>query len=111
MRHVGRHEDEVAGAGLRDELQSRPPSASVMALHDVDDALQCAVVMYAGLGVRSDADGPGPDLLSADARVVDRRLPEHARRLRSVGVKLVALDVAHTVVLPAIISLGVLVVG
>ena len=48
--------------------------------------------MGAGLGVGVDGHGAGPDLLRPDAGEVDRRGAIHARRLRGVGVELVAGD-------------------
>jgi hypothetical protein len=58
-------------------------------------------MMHAGLGIGLDRDRAGPDLLRADAGMVDRGLPEHAGRLRRVGVELVAGDDPHAVMLPA----------
>jgi hypothetical protein len=60
--------------------------------------------MHARLGVRRDAERPGPELLGADARIVDRRLPKHPGRLRGVGIELIAFDDAHAAMLPAIIG-------
>lgn len=57
--------------------------------------------MDAGFGIRFDGDGSSPYLLCADACMVDRRLPEHAWRLCSVGVELIALDDADTILLPS----------
>jgi hypothetical protein len=72
---------------------------------------QLAVVMHARLGVRSDVDSPGPKLLSANARMVDCRLPKHPGRLRGICVELIAFDDPHAVMLPAIIRFNVLVVA
>ncbi len=59
-------------------------------------------MMDARLRVRLDRNGTGPDLLGADAGVIDRGLSEHARAsARGVGIELVALDHAYTVVFPA----------
>ena len=63
--HVRRHEDEVAGTGLGDELQPLAPAHPRAPLTDVDDALDRAVVMRAGLRVGMDDDGPRPQLLGA----------------------------------------------
>src|SRR6476660_6180554 len=38
MRHVRRHEDEIAGVGLGGELQLLAPARPRLALHDIDDA-------------------------------------------------------------------------
>jgi hypothetical protein len=44
--------------------------------------------------------------------MVDRRLPEHSGRLRGVGVELIALDDAHSVVFPAVAGfMGLVVVA
>ena len=53
-----------------------------------------------GFGVGVDGDCAGPDLLGADAGVVDGGLAEHAGGLGGVGVELVALDDADAVVAP-----------
>src|SRR5579862_8843696 len=56
--------------------------------------------MRAGFGVGVDVDRAGPDLLRADAGEIDRRGAVHARRLRRVGVELVARDHLDAVLLP-----------
>jgi hypothetical protein len=58
------------------------------------------MMMHARLGVWLDGDSPSPDFLGTDARVIDRSLAEHARRLGRVGIKPVTLDNPHAVVLP-----------
>jgi hypothetical protein len=60
-----------------------------------------AVVMRAGLRVRMDVHGAGPQLLRAHAREVDRRLAVHAGRLRGVRIELIGADDTHAVALPA----------
>ncbi len=100
VRHVGRHIDEVAGAGLGDELQLVAPAHAGAALHDVDHALEVAVVMGAGLGVGVDGDRAGPQLLGADAGEIDGRGAVHARRLGGVGVERSGGDDPHAVVFP-----------
>ena len=60
VRHVGRHEDEIAGAGLGGELQLLAPAHPRLALHDIDDAFEMAVMMRAGLGVGPDGHGARP---------------------------------------------------
>src|SRR6185437_1254880 len=94
------HVDEIARAGLGGEFEMLAPAHAGAAAHDVDHALERAVVMSAGLGVRMDGDGAGPDLLGADARGVDRRLAVHAGRLCRVRIERVARDDSHAVVLP-----------
>ena len=59
------------------------------------------MMVHAGLGVGLDRDRARPDLLRPDASMVDRRLPEHARRLGRVRIELVAVDHADAVMLPA----------
>ena len=100
VRHVGRHVDEVARAGLGGELQLLAPAHARPAPHDVDHALEVAVVVGAGLGVGVDGHRAGPELLRADAGEVDRRLAIHAGCLGRVGVELAGRDDAHAVVLP-----------
>ena len=51
----------------------------------MDDAFELTVMVHPGLGIGLDEDRPGPDLMGADAGMVDCRLPEHARRLGGVG--------------------------
>src|SRR5690242_6636256 len=60
MRHVRRHEDEIAGAGFRSELQLLAPAHPRLALHHIDDAFKMAVMMRAGLGVGADRDRARP---------------------------------------------------
>src|SRR3546814_19704193 len=57
-------------------------------------------------GVGMDGDRAGPEFLRADPGEVDGRLAVHARRLRGVGVELVAGDHAHAVVLPRCVQIG-----
>src|SRR5690348_16585155 len=108
MRHVGRHEDEIAGASFRGELQMLTPAHSRPALHHIDDAFEMAVMMRAGLGVGLDVDRTGPELLRADAGEGDRGLAVHARGRRHVGVELVAGNDAYAVVLPALVVMMVM---
>jgi len=103
MRHVRRHIDEIAGTGLRGELQMLAPAHPRLALHHIDDALEVAVMMRAGLGVGPDRHRAGPQFLRAGAREIDRGLAVHARRRRHVGIELVAGDDANAVVLPAVV--------
>ena len=56
--------------------------------------------MLDGIRVSVDRDGAGPDFLRADARVIDRGLPIHARGLRRVRVELRALDHADALGAP-----------
>src|SRR6185312_11197629 len=100
MRHVRRHIDEIAGAGLGDEFQILAPAHARLAAQNVDHAFQCAVMMRSGFGVGLNGDGSGPDLLRANARIVDRRLAVHAGRLRGVGIERVAGNDAHAVMFP-----------
>ncbi|MDF9789794.1 hypothetical protein M2440_000495 [Methylorubrum extorquens] len=89
------------GPGFRHVFEALAPAHPGLAGDDVDHALQRAVVVHAGLGVGLDRHGAGPDFLGADPCGVDRRLPEHAGRLRRVGIEPVAGDHPHAVVLPA----------
>ena len=97
VRNVRRDEDEVAGVGLGDKLQLLAPAHPGLAAHNVNHAFQRAVVMRAGLGVGVNIDGASPDLLRADTGLIDRRGAVHPRRLRRVGIQLIALDHPHTV--------------
>src|SRR5256886_6503136 len=100
MRDEGRDVDEVAGAGLGDELELVAPAHAGLAANDVDHALYRAVMVGAGLGLGVDDDGAGPEFLGAGARVGDGGGAVHARGLRGVDVELVGVDDAHAVVLP-----------
>jgi hypothetical protein len=111
MRHIGRHKDEVAWSGFRDEFQPLAPAHAGLAAYDKDHAFECAMMMHAGLGVRLDRHGSGPDFLRPDAGMIDRRLPKHARGLGCVGIELVALDDADAVMLPAFLVRVRMVVG
>ena len=90
VRHEGRHEDEVAGAGLGDEFEAITPPHPSPALDDVDDAFERAVMVGARLGIGVYGDGAGPDLLGTDAREIDGGGAAHARRLGGVGVEPIA---------------------
>lgn len=60
------------------------------------------MVMDASLCIGLDCDRSGPDFLCSDARVIDRRLTKHTRRLRGIRIKLVAFDHPYAIVLPSI---------
>src|SRR6267142_6636083 len=78
------------------------PAHPRLALHDIDDAFEMAVMMRAGLGVRPDGHGARPQFLRAGAGEIDRCLAVHAGRRRHVGIELVAGDDANAVMLPAL---------
>jgi hypothetical protein len=103
VRHIGRNEDEIARPRLRGELQPLAPAHPRPAADHIDDALQMAVVMRAGLGVGLDRDGAGPKLLRAGPGEVDGGLAVHAGRRGHVRIELVAWDDPHTVVFPAVV--------
>src|SRR2546427_5924578 len=106
MRDEGRDVDEVAGAGLGDELELVAPAHARLAAHHVDHALDWAMMMSAGLSLGVDDDGAGPEFLGAGARVGDGGGAVHARGLRGVDVELVGVDDAHAVVLPLGLGIG-----
>src|SRR5262245_47052331 len=95
-----RHIDEIARTSFGGEFQPLAPTHARLAAHHVDDALELAVVMCPGLGVGANVHGACPNLLGADAGIVDRSLAIHARRLRGVGIKRMPRNDAHAVVLP-----------
>lgn len=101
VRNERRHEVEVARAGLGDELEALAPAHPRPSTHDIDDALQLAVMVRARLRVRVDGDRARPELLGTRPRAVDRRRAIHPRRLRRVRVEVAAADDPHTVVTPA----------
>src|SRR5436190_14777147 len=100
MRDEGRDVDEVAGAGLGDELKLVAPAHARLAAHHVDHALYRAMMVRAGLGLGVDDDGAGPEFLGAGAGVGDGGGAIHAGGLRGVDVELVGVDDAHARVLP-----------
>ena len=61
------------GSGFGDVFEMFAPSHPRAARDDVDDAFEFAVMMRAGLRVRFDLHGAGPDFLRSGAGVVDRR--------------------------------------
>ena len=101
VRDERRHEDEVAGAGLGDELESVAPPHASPAVHDVDDALQLSVMVGARLRVRVDRHGSRPDPLRTNSGVGDRGRARHSRGLRCVEIELARADDPHPVVPPA----------
>src|SRR6516225_7363055 len=70
VRHIGRHVDEIAGAGLGDKFQMLAPSHPRPALDHENDAFELAVMMCPGLRIGVDGDGAGPQLLGAGAGAV-----------------------------------------
>src|SRR5207245_2853837 len=105
MRDEGRDVDEVAGAGLGDELELVAPAHARLAADYIYDALDRAVMVGAGLGLGVDDDSAGPEFLGAGARVGDGGGAVHARGLRGVDVELIGVDDAHAVVFP--LGLGI----
>jgi uncharacterized protein YjbJ (UPF0337 family) len=101
VRHVGRDENEIAGIGFRGELQMLSPTHPRLSLHDVDDAFEVTMMMRAGLGVRLDRHGAGPQFLRANAGEVDGSLSIHPRSRGHIRVKLIAWNDANAIVLPA----------
>src|SRR5215211_7425707 len=105
MWHERRDIDEVSRPGFRHILEPLTPAHPRLPAHDVDDALQLAVMMHAGLRVWLNRDRARPDLLGSDPGVVDGRLTEHARGLGCVGVEPVALDHPYAIMLPPLVHL------
>lgn len=68
------------------------------------------MVMHAGLGIGLDRHGPGPNLLGANACMIDGRLPIHAGRLGRVVIELVPLDDANAVMFPPVLCVVVMTV-
>src|ERR1051325_1993727 len=100
VRHIGRHEDEVARPSLGDVFEGVAPAHPRPALQHVNDAFERAVVVRPGLGVGMDVHGAGPDLLCAHSGEIDRRSAVHPGGLRRVGVELVARADLDTALLP-----------
>jgi hypothetical protein len=105
MGDKGRHIDEVSGSGLSDELQPLAPAHTSLAPHHIDDALQFAVMVHPGLGVRLDRNRARPDLLGSHPGMIDRGLAKHARGLGRVRIEAVALDHLDAVVLPVLVRI------
>ena len=99
VRHIGRYEYEIACIGLGDELEPVAPAHPRHAAHHVDDALQRAVVVCAGFGVRMYDHGPGPNLLRTAGRIHGGGA-QHARCLRRIAVQPVTFDDLDTVDAP-----------
>ncbi len=102
MRNIGRYKDKIARSCFGHVFQMISPSHPRFASKNKNDAFQCAMVMYASLRIRLDCDRPCPDFLRSNARVIDRSLTKHTRRLRSIRIELVSFDHAYAVVLPTI---------
>src|SRR5262249_20911528 len=103
MRHEGWHKDEIAGSGLRGELEPFAPTHARPAFHHVNDAFQRPVVMRSRLGVGVNVDRSRPKLLCPDTGEGDCGLPVHARRLRGVWVQFHTGDHTHAVMFPAFV--------
>ena len=54
MRHIGRHEDEIAGTRFGCKLERFAPPHAGASFQDEDDAFQVPVVVCAGFGARVD---------------------------------------------------------
>jgi len=91
------------GPGFGGELQMLAPAHARLAFHDIDDALEMAVMMRAGLGIGLDGHGARPQFLRADAGKIDRGLAIHPGGRGHVGIKLVARNNADAIMLPAIV--------
>jgi hypothetical protein len=100
VRNIGRNEDEVTWPRLRRELEAlSPPHPGPTAQH-VDHALDRAVMMWAGFGVRLNRYRAGPDRAGASRRLRDRGGPIHAGRLGRVRIKLIGMNDADPVRAP-----------
>src|ERR1041384_1676517 len=100
MRHGRRNENEIAGPGLRGELEVIAPTHSGIPLHDVDYALEFAVMMSAGLCVGMNAYSAGPKLRGSCTRVSNRSGAIHPRCLRSVGIHVPGTNNPNSMKLP-----------
>src|SRR5882757_6862777 len=100
VRHVGRHENEIAGPGLGDEFEPFSPAHARAPTQHIDDAFERAMVMRAGLGIGLDCNRTRPDFLRAGAGEIDGDLAVHARRLRRIAVERMARDHAHAIKFP-----------
>src|SRR5262245_1927025 len=100
MRYERRNVDEIAGSRFRHILEMFAPSHPGATTHDVDDALELAVMMRAGLGVRVNRNRSRPQLACTGPRVRDRRGTRHPGRLRRVQVERGARDDLYAVVAP-----------
>ncbi len=107
VRHKGWYLDEVASAGFRDIFEPVAPTHARLAANDKDYAFERTMVMHAGLGIGLDRDGAGPDLLGADTRMIDGRLPIHAGSLGRIVIELVPLDDANAVMFPPVLCVVV----
>src|SRR5205814_2338747 len=71
MRHIGRHENEIARSGLGDIFEMVAPAHPRPAPDDINDAFEGAVVVCAGFRIGVDMNGAGPDLLRPDTSKID----------------------------------------
>jgi carboxymethylenebutenolidase len=98
--HVGRYEDEVAGAGFVTEFQLIAPAHASPAPDYVEDSLQFAVVVGTGFGVGLNDDGSGPELTGAGAGVGDGGGARHSGSLRGVRIQVACAHDFDAMVLP-----------
>jgi hypothetical protein len=101
MGDVGRHVDEIAGAGLGDEFEPLAPTHPRPPADHINDALHRPVMVRARLRHRVDDDRSGPKLLRPGAGVRDRRGAAHAGRLGRVDVEFVRMDHPDAVKAPS----------
>ncbi len=100
MRHPGRDEDEVAGAGFAGEFEAVAPAHAGAAADDVEDGYEFAVVVWTGFGVGLDHYGAGPESGRAGSGIGDGGGARHAGSLRGVGIELARADDFDSVVFP-----------
>src|ERR1700733_8430946 len=95
VRYIGRHVNEITGPGLGDEFEPISPAQACDAAHNIDHALQVAVMMRAGLGPGIDGHRAGPELRRARAIGRHRRATLHAKGLRGIGIEFARRDDPH----------------
>ena len=100
MRNIWRDVDEVAGSSLSGKLQLVTPPHASAALHDIDDALELAVMVSACLRIRVDCNRACPEFAGAGSRVGYRRSAIHSGSLRSIGVEFASVNDANSIELP-----------
>jgi hypothetical protein len=85
------------------------PAHAGFALHHINHAFEMTMMMSAGLGVRLNRDGSGPQFLRANAGEVDRRRTIHPLGRGNIGVEIVRGNDTDTVMFPAVRIMAVIV--
>jgi len=82
------------------KLQTFSPAHTRSAADHVDDALQFAMMVGTGLGIRMNLNRAGPYFVRTRPSVIDRCRPRHAGSLRGIEIESVSRNDFHSMIAP-----------